>query len=65
LKKGIKKRGVKGGNCGCDGDRGFTELRRLMHGAAPLKEVGARTFALIEEVKGAASELDAKGVPVK
>ena len=43
-------------------ERAFTDVRKMMHEKAPLKEVKEKTLDLITEIKKAANELDRKGV---
>ena len=43
-------------------ERAFIDIRKMMHGKAPLKEVKQKTLDLIAEIKKAANELDKKGV---
>lgn len=43
-------------------ERAFTDVRKMMHEKAPLKEVKKKVLGLALEIKKAAAELDAKGV---
>lgn len=43
-------------------ERAFTDVRKMMHEKAPLKEVTKKVSGLALEIKKAAAELDAKGV---
>ena len=43
-------------------ERAFIDIRKMMHGKAPLKEVREKTLDLTGEIKRVADELDRKGV---
>ena len=43
-------------------ERAFTDVRKMMHEKAPLKEVKKKILGLALEIKKAAAELDVKGV---
>ncbi|HEY4708516.1 MAG TPA: hypothetical protein VII64_13740 [Thermodesulfobacteriota bacterium] len=43
-------------------EKGFSEIRKAMHGNAPVQEVRAKTSSLLDAIRRAAAELDAKGV---
>lgn len=45
-------------------ERAFTDVRKIMHEKAPLKDVKKKVLGLALEIKKAAGELDAKGVDV-